>query len=696
MKRWQAVLVLLAAIGFTVAAQEAQFPVIEANVPTAPPGWAVLERRLLKEMSEAAFKFAERYTRSGGTLVWKTSGSASADDLPESFYNFPLLYALGGDERLKELSFRLWNATTRQLEYDFGAVHREFAASTDWFHHGEGLLYFYFLGLADPTDHETVARARRFAGLYMGEDPAAPNYDAKLKLIRSPHTGSRGPRFGDPEKARPWSYADWMQTYGLPVEGLPGIERVEDLKDPEKAARMGAAIAARQRGDVAMNLAATTLAVNAWLYTGESKYADWVREYTGAWMERTRSNGGVTPDNVGLTGKTGEYNDGKWWGGNYGWAWPHGYHSVGQAVHIAAANAMLVSGGDSKWLELPRSNLDRLLAEGKDYNGTFLVPFKRKDRGWTDFQPIDRYFLTSLWFLSQDAADYGRLERYRLSQKVDWHAATKGSYPARGKATLPEPRGDCLNCDIEGLSDWNAVTDIRNKEDRGHEGPWVRFLAGANPDYPEKILSMSYGQAAWRMRKIQTNQLQMTYAARSLEGVAPEKIDLTGVHEHHWHTVNPVTCEALVQLTLGGPQPMYNGGLLHTTLRYFDADARRPGLPPDVAALVTRVEQGRAVAQLINLSMTEPRRVIVQGGMFGEHRFTTVAWPKRVDRDPEQPNNDARPAAETAEQRLAVNGKYFEVRLPAGMGVTLDMEMVRFGGKPSYTFPWHGVQVPVR
>jgi len=54
---------------------------------------------------------------------------------------------------------------------------------------------------------------------------------------------------------------------------------------------------------------------------------------------------------------------------------------------------------------------------------------------------------------------------------------------------------------VEGLADWNAVADIRNKEDRSHEGPWLRFLAGANPEYPENILRMSYGQVTWRMQR---------------------------------------------------------------------------------------------------------------------------------------------------------------------------------------------------
>ena len=104
---------------------------IESNVPTPPPGWAALERRLIGEMSEAAVRFTERYVRSGGTLEWKTSGTASPDDLPETFYNFPLLYILGGDERLKDLSFRQWNATVRQLTYDFPLYEREFPKHAD-------------------------------------------------------------------------------------------------------------------------------------------------------------------------------------------------------------------------------------------------------------------------------------------------------------------------------------------------------------------------------------------------------------------------------------------------------------------------------------------------------------------------------------------------------------------------------------
>src|SRR4051794_26900226 len=121
------VLGLLATSSAQAGANVPGIVTIESNVPVSPQGWAVMERNLLDVMSESAVRFAEHYTRSGGTLIWKTTGSASLDDLPESFYNFPLLYTLGGDARLRHLSFREWNATIRQLTYDFPVLHNEFA-----------------------------------------------------------------------------------------------------------------------------------------------------------------------------------------------------------------------------------------------------------------------------------------------------------------------------------------------------------------------------------------------------------------------------------------------------------------------------------------------------------------------------------------------------------------------------------------
>ena len=81
----------------------------------------------------------------------------------------------------------------------------------------------------------------------------------------------------------------------------------------------------------------------------------------------------------------------------------------------------------------------------------------------------------------------------------------------------------------------------------------------------------------------------------------------------------PVTCAGLVQLCLGGPLPHYKGGLLVTRLRHFDAQRQRPGLPPDVAVLVSKMTEEKTELHLVNLSASQHRQVLVQAGSMGGH-----------------------------------------------------------------------------
>ena len=170
-----------------------------------PPAWAVLERKLFDIMDEAVHPFLAKYTREDGTLIWGDvwrNGRDGADDMYESSYNWPLLYLLGGGDHLLELGQRQWDAITRQLT-DFGLVHKEYERGYDQFHQGESYIYFYFLCLADPANQRNQDRARRFAGFYLNEDPDAPNYDSEHKLIRAPHNGSGGPRWGYSDSEQP-------------------------------------------------------------------------------------------------------------------------------------------------------------------------------------------------------------------------------------------------------------------------------------------------------------------------------------------------------------------------------------------------------------------------------------------------------------------------------------------------------------
>ena len=225
-------------------------------------------------------------------------------------------------------------------------VHKEYEQGYDQFHQSESYIYFYFLCLADPSHERNRERARRFAGFYLNEDPEAPNYDPALRLIRAAHNGSRGPRYGYTDVDPPtYGYAPGMATYGLPFADLPDIDTYEDLREPEKALRMGRAMQERMgRGDVAGNLGVASLIANAFLLTGEDQYRAWITEYLSAWQERADANGGLIPDNVGLSGEVGEYLDGRWYGGLYGWTWPHGYYNIGQAAAVTGQATALLTG----------------------------------------------------------------------------------------------------------------------------------------------------------------------------------------------------------------------------------------------------------------------------------------------------------------------------------------------------------------
>jgi hypothetical protein len=219
--------------------------------------------------------------------------------------------------------------------------------------------------------------------------------------------------------------------------------------------------------------------------------------------------------------------------------------------------------------------------------------------------------------------------------------------------------------------DWRRVVAFRNKEDAGHEQPWLRFLSGENPTYPSEILRESYGQVCRRLAQIRS-----------------DTADLTQVGIHHWQELNPVLTEALVQLTTGAPQLVYNGGLLMAQVRYFDASRRRPGLPPDVAALVDVVEGDRIALQLVNLSPFAGRDVIVQAGTFGQHRFARTTYSACAGAYADPIGSYAASAFEVVERSQAIGANRLLVRLPPATEVRLNLTIERDVETPSYALPW--------
>jgi len=661
---------------------------LEATIPClSPPAWAFMERRLIEVMDEAVYPFLEKYTNADGTLIWRDvsegypHGRDGADDFYESSCNWPLLYLLGGGDHLLTLAHRQWDAITRQLTA-FGVLHDDYERGYDQFHQAEGYISFHFLCLADPTNPRLLERARRFAALYLNENPTAPNYDAEHRIIRAPHNGSGGPRWGVGEGEPRYEWSAGMATYGLPFADVPGITAYDDLKDPAVARRMGEVMLERMgRGDVVANLGVTSLLTNAYLLTGDDTYRRWVAEYVDAWVERAHQNGGLLPDNVGLSGLVGEYLDGKWYGGLYGWTWPHGFYTIAMAAIVAGTNAYLLT-REPGFLDLPRSQIDAIMAQGEVRDlahlpmslehhwvgqiaalgggtETFVVPYRYGDAGWFDYQPMSPIFPLALWNISRQDDDWQRIERIRQSG-----------------------------------GDWARVFSFRTKEESGHEPPWTRYLAGDNPGYPAQILAATYDQVC-----------------RRLDQIRRDDADLRRVTIHHWQELNPVLTEALVQLTLGAPQPIYNGGLLHCALRYFDEQRQRPGLPRDIAALVERLDlvpppappagdsDGKAAASgdeelrgtmvhLVNLSPFEGRTVIVQAGAFSEHRVTTAHYTARTSEYPGPIGSYSAPEVQAQWRTSTVGESCLHVHLPAASEITLDLAMERFVNNPSYQLPW--------
>lgn len=557
------------------------------------PAWAVLQRRLFDEIETAWRLFADRFTEHDGRLRFagRLEHRDGVDDFYEPFFNWPAFYSLGGSDDVLLAAKRHWNGITAQLA-EAGMLTDEFENGYDWFHQGESLLFFYGLCAADPDDAEFAARARRFAELY--SDPSRGNYDPDANIIRAPHTGARGALPGLGSEWQSYSAGqDEMRIYGLPLEYVPGIETWDDLRDPEKARLMGQTMQRLAAGDVPVNLAATSLVANRWLYDGDEAAAAWIVRYADGWWARAQANGGVVPDNVSPDGETGGRHGGRWYGGHYGWTWPHGLPSVGMGVVIGGINAAMVS-GDDRHLDAARAMLDTVLdnaevisegheiAFGEEWrlrlgSGTersmTLVPHRFGRQGWFDHGPMKLDLPTWIWWWSRREDDWSRLRRVM--------------------AGYPEPDA--------------AVMSFRDKEEAGHEAPWISFLAGELPDYPEQALSMALAQVARRVALIEATQL-----------------DADADHLHFWQRVNPVVTEILGQLISGTPQTLYNGGLPFAAVSYRDADRDRPGLPQDVAALVRRIDDGSVALELANLSMTHTRRVRISPSRFGQQRITAV------------------------------------------------------------------------
>lgn len=428
---------LCVAILLMSSAAHAAGPIL-IDTPMSPPAWALLQRQLLAANADACREYFAKYFDERGWLlcVERWGGDDGPDDAIENLTDWPILHALGGHDDVLRMYKKAWEGHLRQFtiaktkEVPFakdGMYYKEFPVMFDWLHNGEGLTVFNLQGLSDPRDHTFQARVRRYAGFYMNEDPDAPNYDPKHKIIKSMFNGSRGPLL------RKATGLDWA---GDPIEvgnrfKLGHGERSYDemlahFKDYNDIV-----------GDHPQNMLATCLAMNAYMLAHEPKYKQWVLEYVDAWLERMKANGGIIPSNIGLDGKIGSAAGGKWYGGVYGWAFSVVVPQTGQLAHrnntylglTGFMNAYLLT-GDDKYLGGWRGQIDKVNANKKTVNGRLLYPHMFGDKGWYLYKtdPYDHGAL-EIYYLSMKSEDRGRVA---ASAWLDYLDGKNDNYPEQG------------------------------------------------------------------------------------------------------------------------------------------------------------------------------------------------------------------------------------------------------------------------
>jgi hypothetical protein len=572
---------------------------VSIETPMPAPQWAKLERRLLAENAPACLEFYGKYYDRRGYLqaFLRWGANDGPDDAFENFNRWPELHALGADDRILRAYLQALEGMTRQYSEArttdvpagrSGMYVRDFSAQSDWMHHGEGLQLFNRMALSAPGDAAYRERVRRFAAMYMGDDPEAPNYDRDRKLIRSVINGSRGPMLrkataldwvGDPFDTTGFVALHGESTY---QQFLQHYEEYTDVA-----------------GDHFLNLVATTLPTNAYMSTGDAKYRRWIVEYMDAWLGRMAQNGGIIPSFVDVDGKVGGP-DGRWWGNAYGWGFSpvnpvtgrrEDRNRVPRAL-VGFSNALLVT-GDRKYVDAWRSMADAVNARARTVDGRKEYPTMFGPNGGYGWQR-EPWSVGALdvWYWSMQPADRARV-------------------PAN---------------------------------------PWLDYLDGKNPAYPESALSRDLESIP---RKLAAIRADATLPDKRL---ADNMLDL-----------NPAATDSLVRLMWGALVPNREGGLLNARVRYFDPDRRRAGVPDDVAALVSALGDTSTVVTLVNLSSAASRTVIVQAGGYAEHAFDTVAWNGRTER---------------------LSARDVTVRLAPGAGAALTLTMRRYVNRPTVAFPW--------
>ncbi len=557
-------------------ARAADRAMLDATTPMPAPEWALLQRELLRLHTEACEIFHAKYFDARNHLLcfprWGTNDGP--DDAIEHVNDWPLLHALGGADRIRDLYQAVYEGHLDQ----YGALRtkdvpsgrqgmyvREFPPQIDWQHISEGLSAFNQMGLSTPDDAKLIERTRRFAGFYDGSDPSAPNYDPKHRVIRSMWNGSLGPLL------RPTTALDWA--------GDPFDTSKFDLVHGERNFDEFLAHYADYTDTVCdspLNLQSTTLGLNAFALTGEKRWRDWVLSYLDAWVDRAAKNDDILPSKVGLDGRIGGQTKGKagkWYEGVYGWSFSPIVPQTGKLEDrnrvprsiVAFMNASMLT-GDDKYMNVWRRQNARINAESREIDGKPQTPRMHGPKGWYSFAP--------------------------------------GPYRANG------------------FEIWYVSMNAEDRKLAG-EHPWVEFLEGRNSNYPATALRASIERMRSRVAQVHADNSSPAtrLADNALEFNPASVASLVQLTQGGLHIARPAWSPT---------SPFQGGAPLHARLRYFDPVKRRAGLPDDVGALVDTLDANRACVTLVNLNPNRERVVTVQGGGYGEHELVSVSDGKQL------------------------------------------------------------------
>lgn len=579
--------------------------VVSIDTPLPAPRWAVLQRELLAANTAACEAFYDKYVDARDWLLVTERWGANdgPDDAAEATNDWELLHALGGGERVLTLARRFWEGHLKQY-----AAARTVAVPIARL----GMYHREFPVQMDWQHNAEGLTSFNLQGLSTPRDRAMI---VRTRRFADFYTGRdrTAPNY-DPRHRVMRSMMNGSR--GPMLRSATALDWAGDPFDPT-AFRLEHGERSYQEtldhyadygdvvGDNPLNLQATTLGLNAYALGAGERFRRWALDYLDAWVERARDNGGILPSKVGADGRVGA----DWWQGVYGWGFSPVVPQTGVRENrnrvfrsiTAFMNGTLLT-GDSAYIELWRRQRAKLESLARTIGGKRQVPTMCGADGWYGWTPApDRTNGFEIWYVTQDPAD----------------RAAAGDHP------------------------------------------WLTFLEGRDPAWPETALNADLARVVARRRACAEDAT--TKATRLADWILDK---------------NPASVASLVAQTTGGlhiarppwskTSPPQGGVTLHCRLRWFDRDARRAGLPEDVAALVTALGDRSAMVSVVNTG-PRARTVVLQGGAYAEHRIERVSIAGR-SRD--------------------VAGPHLTLRLAPGAGAQLELAMTRYANRPTLAFPW--------